>query len=332
MVNSNKLGNKFRLVSTALAVFLLFTFFSAFTANADDFLSQDGENYKGGATGHWYLCIENYKTLPDDFTITLWSNVSIPAYGQTLSKADLVARQGVVRIPAGIAVYMKTNHDVDSWSMSAVSVQGALLFNGSTGATASMSGGAQVVRGNIAGISGIPVGDHTLKIAINLASGSGSGSSSNSGSNSGGNSGNGSTSSSGSNSGLKSGKGHSSVDTGAVVDWFKNAINGSGTVNSGVHWWNWNHSGNSSGKIVTPNDPGNNTDPKDPSTPDNPNTPDVPGDPSTPDTPNTPTTPTDNGGGKSPLTGDARNFVLVICAALISAGILLLTLNKKTEK
>ena len=77
----------------------------------NDFASKEGDNFKGGP--HWYLFIENYKYLPDDIELTLWSDGSIPKYYQVLTKDNLLQRLGYIRIPAGVPVYVKTNHDVD---------------------------------------------------------------------------------------------------------------------------------------------------------------------------------------------------------------------------
>lgn len=91
-----------------------------------------GGNYIGEP--HWYLQINHYNLLPDDFTITIWSDMSIPNYSQTLTKADLVARKGIVRIPAGVPVYVTSgNSYVEGWAMMDPTVEGAVLLNSSTG-------------------------------------------------------------------------------------------------------------------------------------------------------------------------------------------------------
>ena len=98
----------------------------------NDFASKEGNNFKGGP--HWYLLIENYMFLPDDIEITLWSDLSAPHYYQVLTKANLVERLGYIRIPAGVPVYVKTNHDVDCYRMLKLTVEGAVIFDGNTGA------------------------------------------------------------------------------------------------------------------------------------------------------------------------------------------------------
>ena len=164
MVKAKKFGKLSLIVGIALAVVLLFAIVSMNSANAEDFLSKDGENFSGGP--HWYLYITNYKILPPGTSISLWSTESLPAYGQTVSHADLVARNGMIRIPAGVCVYVSTNLTVNEWHMLPTDIEGAAIFNGVTKAPAINADNVQKVYGSICGINGIPVGDHIIGLTI----------------------------------------------------------------------------------------------------------------------------------------------------------------------
>ena len=113
----------------------------------NDFASKEGNNFKGGP--HWYLLIENYMFLPDDIEITLWSDLSAPHYYQVLTKANLVERLGYIRIPAGVPVFVKTNHDVDCYRMLKLTIEGAVIFDGITYAPPVLHNNHQEVYSNV---------------------------------------------------------------------------------------------------------------------------------------------------------------------------------------
>ncbi|MCF0137720.1 MAG: hypothetical protein HUJ66_05095, partial [Oscillospiraceae bacterium] len=146
----------------------------------DDFLSDEGHNFMGGP--HWYLYIAHYALLPDDFTMTLWSNCSLPHYSQTLTKADLVARNGLIRVPAAVPVFISSSHSqVKGWAMVDPTIEGAFLVNPATGlwdhygnlwctlcTIPAQAVNYQQVYNNTAVMNGIPVGDHTLYLHVIL--------------------------------------------------------------------------------------------------------------------------------------------------------------------
>ena len=160
MVKTNKLGKMSFMLGVVLLVVLMFLAIANTSANADDYLSKGGENFEGGP--HWYLFIENYLLMPDNATLTLWSDCSMPHYYQVVNKADLICRAGMIRIPAGVPVYLSGGLGVDNWTMLATDIEGAFIFEGNTGAPAIPVAGHQVVYSNVCGINGIPVGDHII--------------------------------------------------------------------------------------------------------------------------------------------------------------------------
>ncbi|MDO4816686.1 MAG: hypothetical protein Q4A83_08875, partial [Bacillota bacterium] len=144
----------------------------------DDWMSYDGENFEGGP--HWYLHITHYSLLPDDFTITLWSDLSAPNYYQTLTKADLMLRGGIIRIPAAVPVYVtSSNGYVEGWAMMDPTAEGAALLNPATGlwdeydnlwcphcGILEQAHNFQQIHHDTAVIWGIPVGDHNLHLHV----------------------------------------------------------------------------------------------------------------------------------------------------------------------